>query len=81
MSVFDLTLSRYNTIAKLFLFGTAVIVVYCLRFHPQLSESYQGEHDTFAAWLLMVPTFVLALLVNQYFNAFEVSAGQSAYLL
>lgn len=68
---------RYNTLMKLiFILSTATIVWY-MRKHKVVSQTYSKEEETFKVIYLLVPTLLLALLVNHEFTAIEVRAREA----
>lgn len=59
----------------IFILSTATIVWY-MRKHKVVSQTYSKEEETFKVVFLLVPTFILALLVNHEFTAIEVRTAQ-----
>ena len=63
---------RYNTIMKLIFLGSSFSIIYYMRFHRVVKNTYDKEQDTFRVLFLVVPCAVLALVLNQDFSPLEV---------
>lgn len=63
---------RYNTVMKLVFLGTSFSIIYFMRFHRMVRNTYDKEQDTFRVLFLIVPCAVLALLINQERSTLEV---------
>lgn len=57
---------------KLVFLGSSATIIYYMRFHRVVRSTYDRELDTFRAWVLIVPCFLLALVMNQGFTPVEV---------
>lgn len=60
----------------IFILSTATIVWY-MRKHKVVSQTYSKEEETFKVIYLLAPTFLLALLVNHEFTAIEARGGRT----
>ena len=65
-------LCRYNTAMKLIFLASSFTIIYYMRFHPSVKQTYDAEHDSFKIIFLIGPAAVLALLINQEFSFMEV---------
>lgn len=66
--------SFYNTVMKLVFIGTSLSIVWYMKFHKVVKQTYSKDQDTLRHYFLIVPCFLLALLVNHEFTVMEVSA-------
>lgn len=57
---------------KLVFLGTSFSIIYFMRFHRVVRNTYDKEQDTFRVLFLIVPCAVLALVINQERSALEV---------
>ncbi|XP_068665968.1 ER lumen protein-retaining receptor A-like [Aristolochia californica] len=80
MDLFTSFLSAYNTVMKLVFIGSSVAIVCLMRFHPLIRRSYDKDQDNFPHYLLVLGSFVLALLVHEWFSFLEVLWAFSIYL-
>lgn len=69
---------RYNTVMKLVFLGTSFSIIYFMRFHRVVRNTYDKEQDTFRVMFIIIPCAVLALLINQERSALEV--GDASFL-
>eukprot|EP00898_Chlorokybus_atmophyticus_P008312 jgi/Chlat1/8482/Chrsp80S07884 len=63
----DLTfhfVSVYNTVMKLVFLGSAFAIVYYMRRHKVISQTYDKDQDTFRSYFLLLPAAVLAVLFH-----------------
>ncbi|KAL3159666.1 ER lumen protein-retaining receptor B, variant 2 [Trebouxia sp. C0009 RCD-2024] len=74
IDIFFRFVSLYNTVMKLVFLASSATIIYYMRFHRVVRTTYDRELDTFRSWLLIVPCFLLALVINQGFAAVEVRA-------
>jgi ER lumen protein retaining receptor len=65
--------SSYNTTMKLIFISTACMIIWYMRFHKVVSQTYDKEQDTFRYVFLIGPSLTLALLLNHEFTVTEVS--------
>lgn len=64
-------ISTYNTVMKLVFIAASYATVYLM--YVKFKATYDHNHDTFRIEFLLIPTIVLALLVNHEFTVMEVS--------
>uniref|UniRef100_A0A5B7B993 ER lumen protein-retaining receptor n=1 Tax=Davidia involucrata TaxID=16924 RepID=A0A5B7B993_DAVIN len=72
--------SFYNTLMKLVFLGTSIGIVWYMRYHKVVKQTYNKDEDTFQHFFLILPCFVLALLVHHVFSVMEVLWTFSLYL-
>lgn len=70
LDLFTNFISLYNSIMKVLFILSSGYIVYLIRIKYQ--SSYDREHDTFRIEFLILPSAVLAFLVNEEFSFFEV---------
>ena len=63
---------RYNTVMKLVFLVSSATIVYYMRFHRVVRNTYDKEVDTFRVAFLVGPCLLFALLINQEFTLLEV---------
>ncbi|CAH9116760.1 unnamed protein product [Cuscuta epithymum] len=80
LDLFTRYYSFYNTIMKLVFIGTSIGIVWYIRFHKVVKQTYNKDQDTFRHYFLIPPCFLLALLVNPQFTVIEVLWTFSLYL-
>ncbi|KAL3159665.1 ER lumen protein-retaining receptor B [Trebouxia sp. C0009 RCD-2024] len=80
IDIFFRFVSLYNTVMKLVFLASSATIIYYMRFHRVVRTTYDRELDTFRSWLLIVPCFLLALVINQGFAAVEILWAFSLYL-
>ncbi|KAL3653789.1 ER lumen protein-retaining receptor B [Castilleja foliolosa] len=80
LNLFTKYYSFYNTTMKLVFIGTSVCIVWFMRFHKVVKQTYNQDQDTFRHYVLIPFCFVLALLIHREFTAFEVLWSFSLYL-
>ncbi|XP_050221068.1 ER lumen protein-retaining receptor-like [Mercurialis annua] len=80
LDLFVIYRSFYNTIMKLVFIGTSVGIVWYMRYHKVVKQTYSKSEDTFRHYVLVLLCFALALLVHRSFNVIEVSWAFSIYL-
>jgi len=73
-------ISIYNTTMKLIFISTACMIIWYMRFHKVVSQTYDKEQDTFRYVFLIAPSLTLALLLNHEFTVTEVLWTFSIYL-
>ncbi|KMT04456.1 hypothetical protein BVRB_8g181280 [Beta vulgaris subsp. vulgaris] len=59
---------------------SSLAIVWCMRFHPVISRSYDKALDTFRYYFIVLGCFVLALLIHEKFTLQEVLWAFSIYL-
>ena len=57
---------------KLIFLASSFTIIYYMRFHPSVKQTYDAENDSFKVIFLVAPAAVLALLINQEFGVMEV---------
>lgn len=65
-------ISLYNSIMKLVFIGTSIAIVWYIRYHKVVKQTYNKDEDTFKHYFLILPSFFLALLIPHAFNTVEV---------
>ncbi|KAM7274243.1 hypothetical protein ACFE04_028907 [Oxalis oulophora] len=73
-------ISVYNTVMKLIFIGTSLGIVWYMRYHKVVKQTYDKDQDTFKHYFLIPPCFILALLIHRSFNVTEVLWTFSIYL-
>ncbi|XP_078047017.1 ER lumen protein-retaining receptor [Augochlora pura] len=71
-------ISAYNTFMKIIFIATSYATVFLM--YMKFKATYDHNHDTFRIEFLILPTLVLALLINHEFTAVEVLWTFSIYL-
>ena len=64
---------RYNSVMKVIFLGSSFTIIYYMRFHQSVKQTYDKEQDSFNVAFILGPCAVLALLINQEFGFMEVS--------
>lgn len=80
LDLFTRYISFYNTVMKLVFIGTSICIVWYMRYHKVVKQTYSMDQDTFRHYFLILPCFVLALLIHPAFNVMEVLWTFSLYL-
>ena len=65
---------------KLVFLGTSIAIVWYMRYHKVVKQTYNKEEDTFRHYFLVLPCFVLALLIPNKTNVIEVWSIHSLLL-
>jgi len=78
LDLFTNFVSLYNTAMKLFFILSSMATVYLIWI--KFKATYDRNHDTFRIEFLVLPSLVLALLINHEFSFFEVLWTFSIYL-
>lgn len=71
-------ISAYNTVMKLVFIIASYATVYLM--YVKFKATYDHNHDTFRIEFLLIPSVVLALLINHEFTVLEVFWTFSIYL-
>lgn len=71
-------ISAYNTVMKLVFILASYATVYLM--YVKFKATYDRNHDTFRIEFLLIPSVVLALLINHEFTVLEVFWTFSIYL-
>ncbi|GMY06407.1 ER lumen protein-retaining receptor B-like [Fagus crenata] len=80
LDLFTKYYSFYNTVMKLVFLGTSISIVWYMRYHKVVKQTYSKDEDTFRHYFLILPSFVLAILIHRDFNVIEVLWSFSLYL-
>ncbi|KAL3686981.1 hypothetical protein R1sor_013290 [Riccia sorocarpa] len=80
LDIFTDFVSVYNTVMKLIFLGTSFSIVWYMRYHKVVKQSYDKDHDTFRHYFLIIPCLILALLINHQFTVREILWTFSLYL-
>ncbi|XP_026488246.1 ER lumen protein-retaining receptor [Vanessa tameamea] len=70
--------SPYNTIMKIVFIAASYATVYLM--YVKFKATYDHNHDTFRIEFLVIPSLILALLINREFTLMEVLWTFSIYL-
>ncbi|XP_072932043.1 ER lumen protein-retaining receptor [Epargyreus clarus] len=71
-------ISPYNTFMKVVFIGASYATVYLM--YVKFRATYDHNHDTFRIEFLLIPSVILALLINREFTVLEVFWTFSIYL-
>ena len=77
LDIFTHFISYYNTVMKAFFIITSLVTLILI--YVKFKDT-QEKHDNFRIESLLIPTFVLAMLINHEFSALEVLWTFSIYL-
>mmetsp|Transcript_900 Transcript_900/g.3271 ORF Transcript_900/g.3271 Transcript_900/m.3271 type:complete len:218 (-) Transcript_900:254-907(-) len=80
LDLFFSFISVYNTVMKIVFLVTAFTIIWYMRGHRVVSQTYDKDQDTFRYIFLVGPAFVLALLINHEFVLTEILWTFSIYL-
>ncbi|KAJ7555314.1 hypothetical protein O6H91_05G031400 [Diphasiastrum complanatum] len=80
LDIFTSYISFYNTIMKLIFLGSAFSIVWYMRFHKVVKQTYDKHQDTFRHYYLALGCLALALVINHKFTVREVLWTFSIYL-
>lgn len=80
LDLFTRYVSLYNTIMKFVFIGTSLAIVWYMRYHKVVKQTYNKGEDTFRHYFLLPACFVLALLFHRDFTLVEVLWTFSLYL-
>lgn len=64
--------SLYNSVMKVVFLGTSFAIVWYMRFHKVVKQTYSKDEDTFKHYFLILASFLLALVIPRAFNTVEV---------
>jgi len=78
LDLFTSFISVYNTTMKVFFLGSSIGTVYLM--YMKFKATYDHNHDTFRIEFLLIPTALLALVLNHEFSVMEVLWTFSIYL-
>ncbi|XP_072958264.1 ER lumen protein-retaining receptor-like [Typha angustifolia] len=80
LDLFTSYYSLYNLVMKVVFLATSVAIVWYMRYHKVVKQTYNKDEDTFRYIFLVLPCFMLALLINRQFTVTEVLWTFSLYL-
>ncbi|KAK3229554.1 hypothetical protein Dsin_001435 [Dipteronia sinensis] len=80
LDLFTRYVSFYNSVMKLVFLGTSFAIVWYMRYHKVVKQTYNKDEDTFKHYFLVLPSFLLALLIPHGFNTVEILWTFSIYL-
>ncbi|XP_043693901.1 ER lumen protein-retaining receptor-like [Telopea speciosissima] len=80
LDLFTKYFSLYNTIMKLVFIATSISIVWYMRYHKVVKQTYSKDQDTFRHYFLLLPCFLLALVIHRNFTVTEVLWTFSLYL-
>ncbi|RVW41723.1 ER lumen protein-retaining receptor B [Vitis vinifera] len=63
---------------KLVFLGTSIAIVWYMRYHKVVKQTYSKQEDTFRHYFLVLPCFVLALLIHRSSSVTERLGGGSS---
>lgn len=71
LDLFTTFVSLYNTMMKMIFISASLATLYLM--YMKFKATYDSNHDSFQIVYLLVPTAILALVVNHEFSVLEVS--------
>lgn len=80
LDLFTRYISLYNSVMKLVFLGTSIAIVWYMRYHKVVKQTYSKQEDTFCHYFLVLPCFVLALLIHRSSSVTEILWTFSIYL-
>lgn len=78
LDLFTNFISVYNTAMKLFFLTSSIGTVYLM--YIKFKATYDSNHDTFRIEFLVIPSAILALLLNHEYSVMEILWTFSIYL-
>jgi len=78
LDLFTNFISLYNSVMKILFLGSSIATVYLM--YVKFKATYDRNHDTFRVEFLLLPTLLLALLINHDFSIMEILWTFSIYL-
>ncbi|XP_054811553.1 ER lumen protein-retaining receptor-like [Prosopis cineraria] len=72
--------SFYNIVMKLVFIGSSIGIVWYMRYHKVVKQTYNKDQDTFRHYILVLVCFLLAILIPHEFTVVEVLWTFSIYL-
>jgi ER lumen protein retaining receptor len=78
LDLFTNFISVYNTAMKLFFLTSSIGTVYLM--YVKFKATYDSNHDTFRIEFLLIPSAILALLLNHEYSVMEILWTFSIYL-
>ncbi|KAK9810865.1 hypothetical protein WJX73_003106 [Symbiochloris irregularis] len=80
LDLFFRYVSLYNLLMKLVFLGASFTILYLMKYHRVVRQTYDKEQDTFRSVFIVVPCAVLAVLVHYEWSVIEVLWAFSIYL-
>jgi len=80
LDLFFSFISVYNTIMKLFFICSSCCIIWYMRQHRVVSQTYDREQDTFRIIFLVLPCSLLSVFINHELSAVEILWTFSIYL-
>mmetsp|Transcript_5158 Transcript_5158/g.20011 ORF Transcript_5158/g.20011 Transcript_5158/m.20011 type:complete len:153 (-) Transcript_5158:270-728(-) len=80
LDLFFSFISVYNSIMKLFFICSSCCIIWYMRQHRVVSQTYDREQDTFRIIFLVLPCSLLSVFINHEFSAVEILWTFSIYL-
>eukprot|EP00249_Psilotum_nudum_P003167 c16495_g2_i1 orf=396-1043(-) len=80
MDIFTSYISHYNTVMKLVFLASSFSILWYMRAHKVVRQTYNRDQDTFRHYLLVLGALALALLLHHKFTVREVLWTFSLYL-
>lgn len=71
LDLFTTFVSLYNTTMKLIFISASLATLYLM--YVKFRATYDSNHDSFRIEFLLIPTAILALIINHEFSVVEVS--------
>jgi ER lumen protein retaining receptor len=71
LDLFTHFISPYNTVMKIFYLASSCGTIYLM--YVKFKTTYDRQHDTFRVEFLIIPSAMLALLINHDFDLLEVA--------
>jgi len=78
LDLFTNFVSLYNSVMKVLFLGSAIATIYLM--FVKFKATYDKNHDVFRVEFLLLPTLLLALLINHEFSFMEIMWTFSIYL-
>ncbi|KAJ0970877.1 hypothetical protein J5N97_018836 [Dioscorea zingiberensis] len=80
LDLFTRVSSLYNSVMKLVFLATSITIVWYMRYHKVVKQTYSKNSDTFRHYFLILPCALLAFFFNPKFTLIEVLWSFSLYL-
>ncbi|KAK4256181.1 hypothetical protein QN277_009079 [Acacia crassicarpa] len=80
LDLFTKYYSIYNIVMKLIFIGSSIGIVWYMRYHKVVKQTYNKDQDAFRHYFLVLACFLLAILVPLEFTVIEVLWTFSIYL-
>jgi len=80
LDLFYAFISLYNVVMKIVFITSSFCIIWYMRYHRVVAQTYDREQDTFRVAFLVLPCFALSLIVNHDFTFTEILWTFSIYL-